>query len=283
LFFGAASFLSPQLYSYLVVNLKEKSSNNNLLISTLSGLVPDNLPWVSLYWIFAATSLLMILVVTVIKLPRVELKEDERTGAWSTIKELSKQKTVILFFIGIFAYVGSEQGIANWISEFLSKYHGYDPQTTGANVVSYYWGLLTVGCFLGLIVLKLLDSKLVLKIFSGAAIISLAGALFSEGSLSLYLFPATGFCLSVLWSVVFSLALNSVDKHHGSFSGILCTGIIGGAIVPLIVGFLGDLIGLRFGMLFLFITLGYIFSIGFWAKPLINNETIFNKKDQDKD
>jgi MFS transporter, FHS family, L-fucose permease len=282
LFFGAASFLSPQLYSYLVVNLKEKSSNNNFVISALSGLVPENLPWVSLYWIFAVTSLLMVFVIAVIKLPKVELKEDERTGAWSTIKELSKQKTVILFFIGIFAYVGSEQGIANWISEFLSKYHGYDPQTTGANVVSYYWGLLTVGCFLGLIVLKLFDSKLVLKIFSGAAIISLAGALFAEGSLSLYLFPATGFFLSVLWSIVFSLALNSIDKHHGSFSGILCTGIIGGAIVPLIVGFLGDLIGLRFGMLFLFVTLGYIFSIGFWAKPLINNETIFNKKDQDK-
>lgn len=281
LFFGAASFLSPQLYSFLVVNLEEKSSNNNLLISTLSGLVPDDLPWVSLYWIFAATSLLMIFIIAVIKLPQVELKEDEKTGAGSTIKELSKQKTVILFFIGIFAYVGSEQGIANWISEFLSKYHGYDPQTTGANIVSYYWGLLTVGCFLGLIVLKLLDSKLVLKIFSGAAIISLAGALFSEGSISLYLFPATGFCLSVLWSVVFSLALNSVDKHHGSFSGILCTGIIGGAIVPLIIGFLGDIIGLRFGMLFLFVTLGYIFSIGFWAKPLINNETIFNKKDKE--
>jgi fucose permease len=81
-----------------------------------------------------------------------------------------------------------------------------------------------------------------------------------------------------MWSIVFSLALNSLDKHHGSFSGILCTGIIGGAVVPLIVGSLADIIGLRFGMLFLFVTLGYIFSIGFWAKPLINNETIFKKE-----
>jgi fucose permease len=56
--------------------------------------------------IFAATSFLMIFIIAVIKLPQVELREDEKTGAWSTIKELSKQKTVILFFIGIFAYVG---------------------------------------------------------------------------------------------------------------------------------------------------------------------------------
>ncbi|MGD8779767.1 MAG: MFS transporter [Ignavibacteria bacterium] len=278
LFFGGASFLSPQIYSYLVQHLQSGNTDSNILLSILAKVTPIEFPWVSLYWLFTAIALLMVVVVAVSKLPKVELKEDEKTGAWGTIKDLFKQKTVILYFIGIFAYVGSEQGIANWISEFLSSYHGYDPQTTGADTVSYYWGLLTVGCLLGLVVLKLFDSKLVLKWFTGAAMLSLAGALFSKGSMSLYLFPATGFFLSVMWSIVFSLALNSMDKHHGSFSGILCTGIIGGAVVPLIVGSLGDLIGLRFGMLFLFVTLGYIFSIGFWAKPLISNETIFNKE-----
>jgi fucose permease len=77
-----------------------------------------------------------------------------------------------------------------------------------------------------------------------------------------------------MWSVIFSLALNSVKKHHGSFSGILCTAIIGGAVVPLVIGWLGDLFGLRFGMIFLYVTLGYILSIGFWSKPLITNVTI---------
>ena len=281
LFFGAASFLSPQLYSYLVKNLQTGNSNENVLLSTLSNLVPQELPWVSLYWIFAVVSLLMVIIILLIRLPKVELQEDEKTGAWKTIKELFKTKTVILYFIGIFAYVGTEQGIANWISEFLSKYHGFDPQTIGADTVSYYWGLLTVGCVLGLVLLKLFDSKLVLRIFTIAAMICLAIALFSEGNTPLYFFPAAGFFLSVMWSVVFSLGLNSLDKHHGSFSGILCTGIIGGAIVPLIIGFISDFIGLRFGMLFLFLTLGYIFSISIWANPLIKNETIFNKVSSD--
>ena len=61
----------------------------------------------------------------------------------------------------------------------------------------------------------------------------------------------------------------------------MVTGIIGGAIAPLIIGWLGDNIGLRLGMCFLFLTLGFIFSIGFWAKPIINNKTIslFKKKE----
>jgi len=277
LFFGGASFLSPQLYSYLVKNLESGNKNENIILSSLSGIIPANLPWVSLYWIFAIVSLLMVIVLGLIKLPVVVLKEDEKTGAWGTIKKLLKNKTVILFFIGIFAYVGTEQGIANWISEFLSRYHGFDPQTIGANTVSYYWGLLTIGCVLGLILLKLFDSKLILRIFTIAAMICLAVAIFSEGNTPLYFFPVAGFFLSVMWSVIFSLALNSVDKHYGSFSGILCTGIIGGAIVPLIIGFVSDYTGLRFGMLFLFLTLSYILSVSIWANPLIKNETIFNK------
>jgi len=219
----------------------------------------------------------MVIVIALSKLPKVELKEEEKTGAWGTIKLLLKERLVLLYFVGIFAYVGSEQGIANWISEFLSKYHGYDPQTVGANIVSYYWGLLTVGCLLGLALLKLFDSKIILKGFTFSAMICLLISLLTDGEIALYCFPAIGFFLSVMWSIVFSLALNSVPNHHGSFSGILCTGIIGGAIVPLIVGWLADLIGLKFGMMFLFIPLLYIFSIGFWAKPIINNKTIFSK------
>jgi len=90
----------------------------------------------------------------------------------------------------------------------------------------------------------------------------------------LYAFPCVGFFASVMYPIIFSLALNSLEEHHGAFSGILLTGIIGGAVIPLIIGAIGDRLGLRTGMFFLYITLGYILSIGFWAKPLIKNKTI---------
>ncbi len=105
LFFGGASFLSPQIYSYLVLNLNNAQTEKNFLIDILSKVVPENLPWVSLYWIFALISILMVLVIGISKLPRVELKEDERTGAWSTIRELFKRKTVKLYFLGIFGFI----------------------------------------------------------------------------------------------------------------------------------------------------------------------------------
>lgn len=278
--FGLASFLSPQLFSYLVLNLENFSSTGeaNFLIRTLHEIVPSNLPWVSLYWMFAIISFLMVILMVSVKFPKVKRKEEEKAGTWSKHVELFKNKTVIFFFIGIFAYVGTEQGVANWTSQFLYEYHGFDPRVEGADAISLFWGLLTVGCVLGLILLKFLDSKLVLKLFSGAAILSLTAGLFGSAQVALWAFPMVGFFASVMWSVIFSLALNSVKENHGVFSGILCSGIIGGAVVPLIVGAIGDAIGLKGGMTFIYITLGFIFSIGFWARPLINNKTVSLKK-----
>jgi fucose permease len=274
LFFGGASFLSPLMYSYLVTNLSA-GNTSNLLLSSLNELVPGDLKWVSIYWIFGVIAFAMVIIVLISKFPKVELKADEKVGNFGTIKELLKNKTVILFFFGIFAYVGTEQGVASWISKFLADYHGMNPEVEGAKAISWFWGLLTIGCFLGLGLLKVMDSKLVLRIFSIAAMISLATALLtSNGMTAYYGFIGVGFFASVMWSVIFSLALNSLPSNHGAFSGILCSGIIGGAIVPLIVGVLGDAIGLRGGMAFVFITLAYILSISFWAKPLIKNKTI---------
>jgi len=80
-----------------------------------------------------------------------------------------------------------------------------------------------------------------------------------------------------MYPIILSLALNSVREHHGSFAGILMTGIAGGAVVPLIVGWLGDHVGLRSGMLFLYLTLGYILSVGIWARPIVTNKVIRRK------
>ncbi|KAA6440485.1 sugar MFS transporter [Dyadobacter flavalbus] len=277
LFFGAASFLSPLLYSYLVLNVH--SGKPGFLIDILNNLVPASLKWVSLYWVFAVISFAMVVVIRMVKFPKVVLLEDERMDIGNSFNELIRNRTVWLFFIGMFSYVGTEQGIANWISQFLQTYHGVDPATTGASVISYFWGLLTVGCILGLILLKLLDSRKVLIAFTTGAIIALLSALFGSAETALYAFPATGFFASVMYSVIFSLALNSVPRHHGTFSGIMCTGIAGGAVVPLIIGGLAELFGLQLAMLFLFIPLGYILSIGLWAKPLINNDRITSIKE----
>ncbi len=278
LVFGLASFISPLMYSYLVTNINQGNLDKPF-ISLISQLVSPEMSWVSVYWVFAVISLLMILLIFFIKFPKVKLKEDEKVGSKESYLELFKNKYVILYFLGIFTYVGSEQGISYWMSKFLSNYHGFDPDTIGANTVSYFWGLMTIGGVFGLVFMRLFDTKYVLRWFTIMAILCVALGLFGGANISLWAFPISGFFLSVMYPSIVSLGLNSVSQHHGSFAGILMTGIAGGAVVQLLIGGLSDLISLKFGMTFIFITLGYILSISFWARPIISNKTIKSLKD----
>tara|TARA_B100000029_G_scaffold435949_1_gene450295 strand:- start:4626 stop:5870 length:1245 start_codon:yes stop_codon:yes gene_type:complete len=278
LIFGLASFFSPLAYSYFVLNLNESSEGNSWFLHFFNLITPDHLLWISLYWLFAIISLIMIVVIILYNFPKVELKHDERIGPIETHLSLLKNPIVIIYFFGIFTYVGLEQGVANWISKFLDIYHDYDPQIIGAKTISWFWGLMTAGGILGVILLKIIDSKVVLKLFTCLTMVSLMAALYMSGPIALVAFPAVGFFSAVMYPIIFSLALNSISENHGTFSGILVTGIFGGAVVPLIVGVLGDYFGLRNGMLFLFLPLLFILFIGFWARPIISNKTVLNNQ-----
>lgn len=264
LVFGLASFLSPFALSLLQTNA-----------DAFAAWGP---PWVPFYAGAGLVFLGFIALTAAIRLPKAELAEDERVGSLATYRELLRNRYVLLFFLGIVAYVGTEQGLADWMGQFLLVYHHVPAETTGAYEVSLFWGLMVIGCMLGLVLLKLLDSQLVLKIFGLGAVACVLAALLGSAPVALIAFPLCGFMLSVMWSIIFALALNSVAEHHGSFTGILCTGILGGALIPFAIGWLGDHFGLRAAMFLILALLAYIIAIGFWARPLTRNETVWSRK-----
>ncbi|ESQ88100.1 MFS transporter [Asticcacaulis benevestitus] len=273
LVFGLASYLSPMVFSAIMTHKGVLS----LWLSSLMNLTRAP-HWVLLYWLFAVLFVLIALVTLPLDLTGVELKSDEKSEPLRVYFDLLRDRYVILFFLGIAAYVGTEQSIANWMSPFLETYHGIDPNTTGAQTVGDFWGLMSVGCLVGLLLLKLTDSRMVLRGAVVAAMVCFLAALFGPATVSLLAFPLCGFCLSVMFSIIFSLGLNSIPKHHGALSGILCSGILGGAIAPLIVGTLGELVSLRTSLLLVFVMLFYMLSISFWARPLVRNATLFDKE-----
>src|SRR5262249_61026432 len=134
--------------------------------------------------------------------------------------------------------------------------------------VSWFWGLMTCGCLVGVLLLKIFDSRRVLIAASTGALFFLSLALFAPARIAAIAFPLVGLFASVMWPILISLALNSVAEYHGSFTGILTTGIMGGAIVTLTIGRIGDHIGLRAAMSLLYLTFGYVWSVPLLPRPL---------------
>jgi MFS transporter, FHS family, L-fucose permease len=269
LVFGSASFISPYVYSFLVTHLAD--ANAGVALRALASITPAKLPWLSIYWVFALATTAMAAFIAFIKTPQVERTAEDSAGTPAMYLDLLRKPMVWAYFLTVLAYVGSEQGTADWMSQFLSRYHGLDPHVAGAAAVAWFWGLLTAGCLIGMLLLRLFDSRRVLIGFSLGAMLMLTLGLFGSTSVALVAFPCIGLFASIMWPTIVSLALNSVSQHHGPFAGILCTGIMGGALIPLLIGQLGDVFGLRIGLLTLYATFGCVMSAGFWGRPLIHN------------
>ncbi len=275
LMYGAGAFLSPVIYSKLSISLLNENVGSSFPVKLLSWLVPHGFEWVSAYWLFIVLLVSLVAIVLMMKFPEREVTRDPDQTRNGIYLELFRNKYVIFYFFALVAYASCEQGIAAWMSKFFEDYHGLNPNSDGASVLSFYWLLLTVGCLGGMLLLKFFDSRKVLAALSLLAIVSLSFALYGGTSTSRIAFPMVAAFESIMWPVILSLAINSVTKHHEVLSGFMFTASVGGALGPLIVGSLGDLYGLGVSLNFLFLPLLIVLSVAFWSKPLIDNKTIW--------
>ena len=259
--FGSASFLSPVFYRFLL----EKEIFFGLHIF-------NDEPWLWIYVLFILAIIALLVFLYFLKIPGNQSKSEKFDI--NVFSNFLNNRISYFYFFGIFSYVGVEQGINNWSSQFLYQYHSLDPEVVGVDVISAFWGNLTIGTIISLFLVKLIDEKKLLNIYALSSSIIVLLAIHGDSEISVLSFKLLGFSISGVWSVMISLGLNSVPKNHSVFTGILLTGIVGGAIFPFIVAGIGQLFNLKVGMHVILIGLIYLSHVGLTAKPLISNKTI---------
>ena len=155
--------------------------------------------------------------------------------------DLLKRARLGLGVMSIFLYVGAEVSIGSIIVNYLMQPDvlAADERTAGS-MVSLYWGGAMVGRFIGAGVLRLAPPGVVL---CAAALLAAALAtvsMLSTGHVSAYCLLAIGLANAIMFPTIFSLALEGLGLRAAQGSGLLCVAIVGGAIVPLLMGMLAD-------------------------------------------
>lgn len=228
--------------------------------------------YVSLSLIFLAIAL----CIGLIKLPKIEIKEyeafEENLSDFAARKEKIEPKMPAqknkhawhfphLFFgaIAIFVYVGAEVSIGSFLVNFLSEptVMNLDPQSAGQHV-SFYWGAAMIGRFIGFVLLLKVKARKLLASVSIAAIILVLVTILGSGPLIGYTILSVGLFNSIMFPTIFTLAIAGLGKFTAQGSGILCTAIIGGAIIPIIQGLLADHLGIQHAFFIPFLCYVYI-------------------------
>ena len=203
--------------------------------------------WKYLFTIYAAITLLSFLLLEVTEIPR-EAAEGKQTTLGQAFG-LLKDKTVLLFFLGIFFVVGVDVGTNTVSAKLLIERCGMDVDKASLGA-SVYFICRTAGAFLGTFLLTRMDDIKYLKINLLLAVAAMVLLFFVQPAWAILAgIGGIGFFCSSVFSVLFSQALKARPEKANEISGFMITGVCGGAVIPPLMGVATEWVGNQRGSL----------------------------------
>ena len=217
---------------------------------------------------------------------RVKLPKMLSTAPKNGYLMLLKNKSLMLGAFGIFIYVGAEVSIGSYLvnyfydmkltsvikeSSMLSSISstllgkslsGVDDYGILGSFVTFYWSGAMIGRFIGSYLTNIIKPARVLSFFAIGALALVFMSAQTTGLTSMVSILAVGLFNSIMFPTIFSLSLEGLDDLKPQASGILCTMIVGGAIIPPMYGYLTDLYGFKWAFSLLIICYLYIYFFG---------------------
>jgi FHS family L-fucose permease-like MFS transporter len=188
--------------------------------------------------------LLLTVLIGFSKLPKIE------TASYRPGEEIGdsiwKHRNLTLAAIGIFCYVGAEVSIGSFLVNFfgLPEITGLSAKTA-AGFVSFYWAGAMIGRFLGAGLLRRIKAGYLLGLCAICAAALVTVSMLIGGYAAMWSILAVGLFNSIMFPTIFSLGEAELGRLTGNASGVLNMAIVGGAIVPLLVGTVADRVGLH--------------------------------------
>jgi FHS family L-fucose permease-like MFS transporter len=162
------------------------------------------------------------------------------------VAEALRSRWAVLGAAAIFLYVGSEVSIGSAMTNFLHRPDVFGiPLEQAGKWVSLYWGGAMVGRFIGSALLTRLRASVLLATCAAVAALLCVAISHAPGALAGWAALSVGLFNSIMFPVIFTLTLERSTASSAATSGLLCMAIVGGAVLPVVVGRIADAAGLR--------------------------------------
>lgn len=225
---------------------------------------------------------LIALIFLFAKLPT--LMNEKATGTYS---EALGNKNLMLGVLGIFFYVGAEVAIGSYLVNYfldmnlvaVIKENGLmksiaegilnsgltdnDNKAIVGVFVTFYWSGAMIGRFVGSYLTKIMKPGKVLGIFATCAILLILTSISTTGLVSMWSILAVGLFNSIMFPTIFTISIDGLGELKPKASGLLCTAIVGGALIPPLYGFFTDVVGFKTALFFIIACYAYILFFGY--------------------
>ena len=249
--------IAPQIGAFLILADATRTVSKAEQISSVQ------IPYLGL----AGLLIILAVFVKMIRLPDAnKIAEEESEHNHDGKHSVWQYRHLVFGAAGIFCYVGAEVSIGSLLVSVLGYLKGLD-HASAAKYLSFYWGGAMVGRFLGSAIMAKIAPNRYLA-FNATAAVALLGVAMLAGKASadiaMWALLAIGFFNSIMFPTIFSLATKGLGRFTSSASGVLCTAIVGGAIVPVVQGWAADTYGLMIS--FVVSAICYVYIVFFAIK-----------------
>ena len=249
--------IAPQIGAFLILADATQTVSKAEQISSVQ------IPYLGL----AGLLIILAVFVKMIRLPDArKIAEEESEHNHDGKHSVWQYRHLVFGAAGIFCYVGAEVSIGSLLVSVLGYLKGLD-HASAAKYLSFYWGGAMVGRFLGSAIMAKIAPNRYLAFNTTAAVALLGVAMLAgkaSADIAMWALLAIGFFNSIMFPTIFSLATKGLGRFTSSASGVLCTAIVGGAVVPVVQGWAADTYGLMIS--FVVSAICYVYIVFFAIK-----------------
>ena len=188
-------------------------------------------------------------LVAMVKFPTAHEHSGKEASAGSQLKELLRNRNFVFAVVAQLVYVGAQVGVWSYLIRYVQDMVPGTPEKTAASFLTLSLVLFMCGRFLGTALLRKVSAAHLLAGCAVADVVLCLVAIAMPGTVGLYALVGVSLFMSVMFPTIFVLGLTGLDDDHRKLgSSMLVMAIIGGALLPPIMGGVSDLAGIHWSI-----------------------------------
>ena len=219
--------------------------------------------WKLIFPIYAGISVLSVIWLYSVKIE--ESKPDKKPATFKSVFSLFNKSFVVIMVISTFLMVGFDVGINSNITNFLRTKFSISLESASMGI-SLYFASLMVGRLLGAILLRKINPN---GFLLWSVIVSLAGlaGIILSGNLALtrIMIVVAGLGFANTFPIVFAKIVEYMPDYANELSSLIILSVIGGAVIPPLMGVLSDNVGVTASMFVLVFCMVYVLFASIYA------------------
>ncbi|MET6996078.1 sugar MFS transporter [Chitinophaga defluvii] len=183
--------------------------------------------------------IVIVLILSQLKLPVIQTAIPDENERNDGFRALFRFRNLSFGVWALFFYVGAEVAIGTFLTNYVADTLLIS-ETAANHYVAYYWGGMLVGRIVGGFFLRAVKPSVMLTGCACLSVLLILTAMTTTSHLAVWSLVAVGLFNSVMFAIIFSLAVAGLGKYTTMASGILSTAIVGGAVIAFSLGFVKD-------------------------------------------